>query len=91
MAELLDQALSMLSVTLRLAVQAKKRSEQIEKGAGPWSMVVSGAIPSDLSVKLDEYNKSKVFLPPPPVPPSTPVAQQLTCSNSVYQTIDNFT
>lgn len=60
MTELMEQALSMLSVGLRLAVQAKKRSENIEKGFDSWALALSGAIPADLQARLDEYNKGEV-------------------------------
>lgn len=62
LSNLLKVAPEIVLISLRLAVEASRRSTQVEQGPGSWAMVVTGTSTQDLEKAMEEFHRLNVNL-----------------------------
>ena len=58
--QLLDLAPEIVRVSLRLGLEASRRSDQIEKSRESWATIVSGVAPFEQQEALDHFHQTHV-------------------------------
>lgn len=61
--QLLELAPEIVRVSLRLGMEASRRSAQIESSSESWATVVSGIAPQEQQRILDEFHKETASAP----------------------------